>query len=427
MTAEAEGYTSATTTVSIEVLDLLRIEVDTDRLSLMEGGDGAELRVGLNRIDASRDEVEVRIDLEGSGLTVSSPVLTFNTMELQSITVDTTTDSTYTGDRRRTLTLTAAGYPSTSVTVDIIENTPQPIGLKVVGSTELSLVRFTSTEITVRVDVDATLNVETTGAVRLADGRTSVRTNLVAMGSTQIQISGISEGKGTVSFMVSGARKATDTVVVSVTVTRPTLVISEASPSNINLLTRETTVVTVSVSAIGNPSSTVKATVTGTGNSVTPTEITDVPAGTPATFTVTAGLDAGNTTLTLTASHPLYDSASAEVDVRVDLRPLELSVEPSPLVIVTGMPEQLRVRVFADTDVTLTVTVDDANIIEELAAEYLLMSGETSMTIEVIGNAIGDTTLTIDSGSGRLYKRDHNSEYRGTGSITHRSGCRIGI
>ena len=49
----------------------------------------------------------------------------------------------------------------------------------------------------------------------------------------------------------------------------------------------------------------------------------------------------------------------------------------------------------ATEGVTLTVTVDDANIIEELAAEYLLMSGETSTTIEVSGNAIGDTTLTI--------------------------------
>ena len=87
--------------------------------------------------------------------------------------------------------------------------------------------------------------------------------------------------------------------------------ITEVSPSNINLLTRETTVVTVSVSAIGNHDSTLKATVTGTGNSVTPTEIIGVRAGTLAIFTVTAGLDAGDETLTLTTSHPDYDSANA--------------------------------------------------------------------------------------------------------------------
>ena len=73
--AEAEGYTNATTTVSIEVLDSLRIEADTDRLSLVEGGDGAELRVGLNRIDAGRGSVTVMIEPEGSGLTVSRIII----------------------------------------------------------------------------------------------------------------------------------------------------------------------------------------------------------------------------------------------------------------------------------------------------------------------------------------------------------------
>ena len=255
--------------------------------------------------------------------------------------------------------------------------------------------RFASTEITVSVDIAADLTVRAEGAVRLTGDNALVRTNLGEMGSTQIEISGVSEGKGTVSFTVSGARKATDTVVVSVDVTRPTLVISEVSPSNINLLTRETTVVTVSVSAVGNHRSTLTAMVTGIGNSVTPTEIIGVRAGTPATFTVTVGLAARDETLTLTASHPLYDSARTEVDVSVSLRPLELSVEPSPLEVVIGTSKILMIGVSATEGVTLTVTVRDANIIEELAAEYLLMSGETSTEITVRGNNIGDTTLTM--------------------------------
>ena len=394
--AEAEGYTSATTTVSIEVLDLLRIKADTDRLSLVEGGANAEIRVSLNRIDASRDEVEVRIDLEGSGLTVSSPSFTFSRSSLgpQFITVQTTTDRTYTGDRSRMLTLTARGYATATVTVDIIENTPQPIKLEVLP-TELRLVRFTSTMIGVRVDIDADLMVKAEGAVRLVG---DVPTSLIGSAeATQIQIEGESVGEGTVTFTVSGARKATDTVVVSVTVTRPRLVISEVSPSNINLLTRETTIVTVSVSAIGNHGSTLTATVSGTGNSVTPTEIIGVPAGTPAMFRVTAGFDAGTAMLMLTARHPDYDSTSTEVDVRVDLRSLELSVEPSPLEVVIGTSKVLTIGVSATEGVTLTVTVDRDDRIEGLAAEYLLMSDETSMTIEVIGNAIGDTTLTIEA------------------------------
>ena len=48
-------------------------------------------------------------DPEASELTVSPSALTFSSSSLgrQSITVQTTTDSTYTGDRRRTLILTA--------------------------------------------------------------------------------------------------------------------------------------------------------------------------------------------------------------------------------------------------------------------------------------------------------------------------------
>ena len=399
--AEAEGYTSSTTTVSIEVLDLLRIEADTDRLSLVEGGANAELSVNLNRIDAGRGSVTVMIEPEGSGLTVSESSLTFNSSSLgpQFITVDTTTDSTYTGDRSATLTLTADDYATTMVIVTILENTPQPIELKVVGSTELSLVRFTSTMIKVNVKVAAEMTIKAEGAVRSAKNRISFSSNLGGKDplETEIEISGVSEGQGTVSFTVSGARKATATAVVSVTVTRPKLVISEISPSTINLLTRETTVVTVSVSAIGNHSSTLTAMVSGIGNSVTPTEIIGVRAGTPTTFTVTAGLAAGDETLTLTASYPDYDSASTEVDVRVDLRPLELSVEPSPLEVVIGTSKVLTIDVSATEGVTLTVTVDRDDRIRELADEYLLMNGETSITIEVRGNAIGDTILTIEA------------------------------
>ena len=403
ITATAEGYATASTQVSVVVLDSLRIVADTDRLSLMEGGANAEIRVSLNRIDAARDTVTVTIKPEESGLTVSPPVLTFNTTELQSITVDTTTDSTYTGDRRRTLILAARGYVTTMVTVDIIENTPQPIGLKVVGSTKLSLVRFTSTIIRVSVDIDADLTVRAEGAVRLVSNSMLVSSNLSRENplETEIEIQGESVGKGTVTFTVSGDRKATATVEVSVTVTRPTLVISEVSPSNINLLTRETTVVTVSVSAVGDHRSILTATVSdeaGSVVSVTPTERPDVRAGTPVIFTVTAGLAAGNTTLTLTARHPLYDLASAEVDVRVDLQPIELSVEPSPLEVVIGTSKVLTIGVSATEGVTLTVTVGDDDIIKELlATEYLLMTGETSTTIEVIGNVIGDTTLTIEA------------------------------
>ena len=298
-----------------------------------------------------------------------------------------------------TLTFTADDYATARVIVTILENTPQSIGLEVMGPTELGLVRFSTTDITVSVDVDATLNVETTGAVRLADGRTSASYTLSA-GETQIiQIERSSGGEGSVTFALSGVKEAIVTTVVKVTVSTPRLVITEVSPSTINLLTRETTVVTVSVSAIGNHSSTLTAMVTGTGNSVTPTEIIGVRAGTPTMFRVTAGLAAGDETLTLTASNPLYDSANAEVDVRVDLRPLELSVEPSPLKVVIGTSEELTITVTPTAMITIISGDDNIASVPRSAAAFMLMGGAGNSTKITVsgGDNVNMTMLRIEA------------------------------
>ena len=319
--------------------------------------------------------------------------MTFTEMGLQTVTVISESDDKYTGDRSATLTLTARGYATTMVTVDIIENTLQSIRLEGVP-TKLSLVRFTRTMIGVRVDIDADLMVKAEGAVSLLEA--SVPPNLTGSAeATQIQIEGESVGEGTVTFTVSGERKSTAMAVVRVMVSTPRLVITEVSPSNINLLTRETTVVTVSVSAIGDPSSTLKATVTGTGNSVTPTEMTGVVAGTATTFRVTAGLDAGDETLTLTASHPDYDSTSTEVDVRVDLRSLELNVEPSPLMIVTEMNAILTIEV--QTTATITISSSNTEIARVGPVAPFTLGERSSTEISIRGDNIGDTTLTIEA------------------------------
>ena len=207
-------------------------------------------------------------------------------------------------------------------------HTLQQIGLKVEGSTELSLVRFTSTIIEVSVEVDATLNVETTGAVILV-GAQSEYSLTGGADATQIQIRGESVGQGTVTFTVSGVRKAMDTVEVSVTVTQPKLVI-RASTSVLNIEADQTTAeLTVTVMAVGGHSSTLTAMVigieTGTGMrnvaSVTPTKIENVMDNTPTIFIV-EGLVTSTATLTLTASHPFYDPASTEILVQVT-RPVE--------------------------------------------------------------------------------------------------------
>ena len=292
--------------------------------------------MNLTQIEADRDvtvTVTIMNPLEGSGLSVSTSLLTFSSSsrEPQFITVETTIDNTYTGDRSARLTLTADNYATETVTITILENTPQPVRL-MVGTTELNLVRFASTEITVSVDVATNLTVKAEGAVRLVNGSISVSSvsfDLGAMESARIQIRGERIGEGTVTFTVSGERKETATEVVTVTVSKPTLMIS-ASTNELTIEADQTTAgLTVTVSAADQDDLT-GVTLTAMINiddesvaSVTPTMIPGVEANVPEIFIV-KGLATvtGATTLTLMASHPDYISADTTITVNV-IRPVD--------------------------------------------------------------------------------------------------------
>ena len=398
ITASADGYATEEVVVIVEVQNRFRIAATPTVLSLVEGA-STEISVSLNRIPEGSDSVTVTINLQdGSELTVMPSSLEFTDTEPQNVTVRVTNfGGDYTDIRNETLTLTADDYTTAMVTVEITDDDLQPIELMVVGTIKRNLVRFSTADITVNVDVATGLTVKTEGVVRLEAGAPSTYSLTEDALSQQIQIEAVSIGEGTVTFTVGGTGQVTATAVVTVTVSTPTLMISEVSPSNINLLTQETTVVTVSVSAIGNHDSTLKATVTGTGNSVTPTEIIGVRVGTLVMFRVTAGFDAGNTTLTLTASHPDYDSASTKVDVRVDLRPLGLSVSTSELKITVGTTEALTIQVNAEeaTRATLTTSIEISTIISVTApATPTSLTGGNTI-INVTGVNQGETDLVI--------------------------------
>ena len=387
--AVADGH-AETATVMVEVVDTLRIETDSDRLSLVEGGDGTQLSVGVNRIEGS----EVTINIEAPpGLSVSASELTFSSSspDPKVITVTAVEDDRYTGDRSETLTLTADDYTMATVTVDITEDDLLPIGL-IVEPTELDLVRFTNTMIEVSADVDAILNVETEGAVRLTEGRTSDNLALRAEEVTQIQIEALGEGNGTVSFRVSRDGKKPKTAVVSVTVKRPALVISEVSALAIDLAARATEELAVRVNAeAGVPNDVIlTATVIGATDvaAVSPSEITDVPADTLATFTV-SGLDAGNTRIRLTASHPDYESASTEVAVSVYLPPLEVVVSPTVLEVVVGTKELFTVAVRDNTFTSVWVRSGNSEIASLPLEGYRGPSGFVGWSVGFMGGQYG--------------------------------------
>ena len=198
---------------------------------------------------------------------VSSPLLTFRTTVAQTVTVTATNiDGNYMAPRSEMLPLIATNYTTAMVTVEITDNIPQPeIELVVVPTTVLNLVRFTSTEITVRVSVDANVGVSVDGGVvKLIDSDDGSRVDSINLSlsggmSTRIGIFGNSVGNGEVTVTANGdgdgAGAEQETQTVSVMVIKPSLVITGVSPSTINLLTREETVVTVSVRAeAGEPS-----------------------------------------------------------------------------------------------------------------------------------------------------------------------------
>ena len=55
------------------------------------------------------------------------------------------------------------------------------------------------------------------------------------------------------------------------------------------------------------------------------------------------------------------------------------------------------------------------------------MNGETRTTIEVIGNAIGDAILTIEAEAEGYTSAITTVSIEVLDTITHKSGCRLGI
>ena len=204
--------------------------------------------------------------------------------------------------------------------------------------------------------------------------------------------------------MVSGARKATDTVVVNVDVTRPTLVISEVSPSSINLLAYANEELTVRVSAeAGEPNDvTLTARVLGTEvASVTLAEITNVAADTLATFIV-EGLSAGTATLMLTADHSDYNPATVTVEVTVSTPALVISnVSALDINLEARTTEELTVTVSAEAgepdDVMLTAMVlgEEVNVASVTQAEISNVAADTTARFTVAGLDAGTATFRL--------------------------------
>ena len=191
---------------------------------------------------------------------------------------------------------------------------------------------------------------------------------------------------------------------VNVDVTRPTLVISEVSPSSINLVAQANEALTVRVSAeAGEPNDvTLTAMVLGTEVASVSPEISniDVAADTTAMFRV-AGLNAGTETLMLTAVHSDYSSATVTVTVTVSTPALVISdVSALAINLAARTTEELTVTVSAEAgepdNVTLTATVlGEGNVASVTLAEITNVAADTTARFTVEGLDEGTATLML--------------------------------
>ena len=362
--AVADGYARGTATVMVEVVDTLRIETNSDMLSLEEG-DSAQISVSVSRIEGS----EVTINLEAPpGLSVSASELTFSrsSPDPKVITVTAVEDDRYTGDRSSTLTLTADGYTMATVTVDITEEEPPPVGL-VVSPSPLGVVIGMSETFTVAVEEGVrTVIWMRSGNSEIASlpfegywgpdgfvGRSLEFTGGRYSGSQQsnprFEVHGVNIGMTTVTVtaVADGYAAGTATVMVEVL----DILRIGTDSDRLSLEEGDNTQVSVSVNRIAASEVTINIEAPE-GLSVSPSELTfSRSSPDPKVITVTAVEDdryTGDRSETLILTADGYTTATATVTVDItedDLPPLEVAISPSPLGIVIGMSETFTVAV----------------------------------------------------------------------------------
>ena len=404
ITADAVGYVSATTSVSVVVQDPLSIEVTPDSVSLVEMGDGnsTEISVNLNRIEAGR-EVTVRVTIDptaGSELTVSPSSLTFSATKLQTtVTITAIDDRIYRGDREVTVTFEADDYASAMVTVTIEEDDPQPQIVLEVEPPALEIVTGESTPISITVSTTARITI-TSDPEGIAEAPASFGLN--ENGSTQIDVFGDRSGATTLTITADAVGYVSATTSVSVVVQDPLSL--EVTPDSVSLVEMgdgNSTEISVNLNRIeAGREVTVRVTIDPTAGSeltVSPSSLTFSATKLQTTVTITAIDDRiyrGDREVTVTFEADDYASATVTVTIEEDdpQPQIVLEVEPPALEIVTG--ESTRLTITVSTTATITITGNPEGIAEASTTSFSLGNTE-SRTINVHGVGIGDTTLTI--------------------------------
>ena len=408
ITADAVGYVSATTSVSVVVQDPLSIEVMPDMLRLVEDVGSTDISVSLNRIESDREDVTVTVTINpptGSGLRVSPSSLTFSATKLQTtVTVTAINDSIYTGDREVTVTFEADDYASARVTVTIEEDeaAQQQINLSVIPPA-LEIVTGESAPISITVSTTARITITSN-----PEGIAEASTTSFSWGnteSTQISVRGDRSGTTTLTITAEAAGYTSATTSVSVEVAPEPLRIA-ATPVSVSLVEMEggdSTEISVNLNRIESDREDVTVTVTinpptGSGLRVSPSSLTFSATKLQTTVTVTAINDSiytGDREVTVTFEADDYASARVTVTIEEDeaaQQQINLSVIPPALEIVTG--ESAPISITVSTTARITITSNPEGIAEASTTSFSWGNTESTQ-ISVRGDRSGTTTLTI--------------------------------
>ena len=183
-------------------------------LSLVADGDSAQVKVSLNRLDAGSDEVEVSIKQEGSRLDVASS-LTLRSRDEVEVSVIPTNET-----GMSTLTFTADGYITATVTVEITPAALPPVGLRS-ASTELEITVGTTEPLMIQVNAEeatrATLTTSIGMSTIISVTAPAIPTSLIG-GDTVISVTGNNPGERDLVIRVEAVGYETTEITVRIRV-----------------------------------------------------------------------------------------------------------------------------------------------------------------------------------------------------------------
>ncbi len=411
ITATAGGFANDTAAVSVTDDEVAAISLALVNVTTAEGAVTEQLQISRNTEDlstalvvnlASDDTSEVTVPVSG---TFTIPVGVATT----TFTVDIVDDGLADGTQLATVTATAAGYDSGTVTLSIIDDETPTLTVTAGSAIDESGGSSTFTVSRNTEDISSDLTVLlSSGDTSEASVPTSV-TILAGQSSATFAVSAVDDAvlDGTQSVVISASATGYTGGSDSVDVTddeSPRVTVAAGGPISENggsatfTVTRNTdTTGPLTVNLLGDDAS----------EAAIPATVTILAGNVSQTFTVTAVDDAladGDKTVNITASAAGHDSGSAVFTVTDDeVAALDISGGASSIAENAGAATSFTIsRNTEDISAPLTVTLTSSDTGEAtVLGSVTILAGQSSASFDVTPSddalADGDQSITISA------------------------------